>query len=195
MFFYKQAQGKQMAGIKSYTTIFTTHSRAMKSSTRGQTPPKSQNTFIFIFNNKVLILSYWGHFSKDKNVLHPSSLTCTLTSMPPSPLFSSVFSSLTFFLYQFLISPCTTGLQAVRTAWSTTGGCRHITSSGTVIIWLFYCWMCCWRSAWGESNIFFATKFLGGDSTPASYSEHWFPKLPAVLERRTKAYRDFQTQS
>lgn len=119
-------------------------------------------------------------------------LTYTLTSFF---LFSPVLSSLTFSLYQPLISPCATGLQAVRAVWSTTGGCRHITSSGTVIIWLFYCWMCCWRSAWGESNIFFATKFLGGDSTAASCSEHRLPKLPEVMEIRTQAFRDCQTPS
>ncbi len=130
-----------------------------------------------------------------RNALRPSSFTYTLTSMPPSSLFSSVLSSLTFYLYQSLISPRATGLQAVRTVWSTTGGCRHITSSGTVIIWLFYCWMCCWRLAWGESNIFFATKFLGEDSTAASCSEHRFPKLPEVLEIRTQAFSDCQTQS
>ncbi len=105
-------------------------------------------------------------------------LTYALTQMSKSSLFCSAFSSLAFLLYQSLISPDTTGLQAVRTVWSTTGGCRHINSSGTVIIWLFYCWMCCWRPAWGESNIFFATKFLGEDSTAASYSEHRFPKIP-----------------
>lgn len=88
--------------------------------------------------------------------------TFTPPTMPPPALFTAAFSSLTF--YQSFISPRLTGLQADRTVWSTTGGCRHITSSGTVIIWLFYCWMHRWRSAWGKSNIFLVTKFLGEET-------------------------------
>lgn len=125
-----------------------------------------------------------------RNVLAP----ITLTSMAWSHLFSSPFSSLAFFPNQSLISPCTMSLQAVRAVWSTTGGCRHIFSLGSVIIWIFYCWMWCWRLAWGESNIFFfAIKFLGGDSTAASFSEHCLPEWPEVLERRTQALRDLST--
>lgn len=83
--------------------------------------------------------------------------------------------------YQSLISQCNTGLQAVTTVRSTTGGLQthHLLRLSNYLA--FYCWMCCCWLAQGESNIcFLPKKFVGGQWKTARFQEERAQSLSAL---------------
>lgn len=117
----------------------------------------------------------------------------TLTSLPPTSLFSSLLSQ-TFSLLSvphislYHRSVCSQYCAEHHWGLQTHHLLRHSNYLALLLLNVLVT-----VGLRGVKYLFPTTKFLRRDSTAASCSKHCFPNLPEVLRRRTQAFRNCQS--